>query len=295
MTDTVKNMTNQECKDRNISTLSTLFEAIQHGRYRQTVLILEAGVDIDGRNDKGQTPLMITCQNIDVKNRTKFVKLFMDTGADPNIQDWDGLTALMYAVMNGNNEIVAVLIENKRTDVTMQDGEGNTALMHAASRGYGDIIFTFLHNYRYDRQILGLQEKNKQGLNAVQLAARNNHDTCVYLLTREARQFPITPSDMFPNPKVLERVPTPCKGWCRRRAASQENMQSGIDKNRNEKKKLENHLISYLGEKKDWDSDSKNILYLPPLNNDFSNCKLFGTLASASLLHRRQSSGAGRI
>lgn len=289
-------MTNQECKDRNTSTLSSLFEAIQHGRYRQTVLILEAGVDIDGRNDKGQTPLMITCQNMeDAKNRTKFVKLFMDTGANPNVQDWDGLTALMYAVMNGNNEVVAVLIENKRTDVTIQDSEGNTALMHAASRGHGDIIFTFLHSYRHDRQILGLQERNKQGLNAVQLAARNNHDTCVYLLTREARQFPVTPSDMFPNPRILERVSTPCKGWCRRRATSQESMIASGDKGKNDKKKTDNQLISLLGEKRDWDSDSRNVLYLPPLNNDLSSCKLFGTLASASLLQRRQSSGTGRI
>ena len=54
----------------------------------------------------------------------------MDRGADPNIQSGYGITALMLASRNGNNEIVKLLLD-KGADPDIRDDEDTVALMWA--------------------------------------------------------------------------------------------------------------------------------------------------------------------
>ncbi|GBO22816.1 hypothetical protein AVEN_185590-1 [Araneus ventricosus] len=90
-----------------------LFEAIRYKRHRQAMLLAEAGIDVDCRNEKGQTPLIYTVVAVDdcSRSRTKLVKLFLEAGADPNAADWKGLTALMHASILGQAETVKPLLE----------------------------------------------------------------------------------------------------------------------------------------------------------------------------------------
>jgi uncharacterized UPF0146 family protein len=57
-------------------------------------------------------------------------KELIEAGADLNIQDIEGQTALMYAIKFGNEEVAKELIE-AGADLNIQDIEGQTALMHA--------------------------------------------------------------------------------------------------------------------------------------------------------------------
>ena len=57
------------------------------------------------------------------------------------IQDKSGQTALMYAVVNGHEDIVRVLLDD---DLTKQDQNGNTALILAVANGHEGIVRVLL-------------------------------------------------------------------------------------------------------------------------------------------------------
>ncbi|XP_013789054.1 uveal autoantigen with coiled-coil domains and ankyrin repeats protein-like [Limulus polyphemus] len=163
-----------------------LFEAIKNKRYRQALLLVEAGVDVNSRNERGQTPLISTSIYVeDCKNRSKLDRLFLDAGADPNFQDWQGLTALMHGCIRGQTDVVLILLDNVKTDPTIKDIEGNTAFMYAAANGHADVISTFINSFKYMKKALELGTKNNNGYTALQLAMDNGHDACVKLLTKE--------------------------------------------------------------------------------------------------------------
>ena len=63
----------------------------------------------------------------------------LENGADINVRDKDGNTALMLAIINENTEIATFLIENG-ADVNAKTDSGETVLMVAA-RNYEDAIF----------------------------------------------------------------------------------------------------------------------------------------------------------
>ncbi|CAL1293507.1 unnamed protein product [Larinioides sclopetarius] len=187
-----------------------LFEAIRYKRHRQAMLLAEAGIDVDCRNEKGQTPLIYTVVAVDdcSRSRTKLVKLFLEAGADPNAADWKGLTALMHASILGQAETVKPLLECVWTNPSLTDPNGNTALMYASSHGHHEVIAVFLSMFRNNIKSLQLHKRNNDGFTALHLAVRNRHDSCARLLTKEGQIFP-TAIDEFPDPRDLDRAPTP--------------------------------------------------------------------------------------
>ncbi|GFT13398.1 ANK_REP_REGION domain-containing protein [Nephila pilipes] len=187
-----------------------LFEAIRYKRHRQAMLLAEAGIDVDCRNERGQTPLIYTVVAVDdcSRSRTKLVRLFLEAGADPNAADWKGLTALMHASILGQAETVKALLECVWTNPCLTDPNGNTALMYAASHGHHEVISVFLSIFRNNLKSLQLHKRNNDGFTALHLAVRNRHESCARLLTKEGQFFP-TAIEEFPDPKDLDREPTP--------------------------------------------------------------------------------------
>ena len=58
---------------------------------------------------------------------TQVVRMLIEKGADPNIQDIIGWTALMKAAHKGNVEIAQILINNG-ADLNLKNIDGHTAL-----------------------------------------------------------------------------------------------------------------------------------------------------------------------
>lgn len=71
--------------------------------------LMEDGVDINGKDEKGRTFLHLSVIRID-EGTIDFVNLLLSKGADPNIQDMDGNTPLHYLARIANNPEVQLHI-----------------------------------------------------------------------------------------------------------------------------------------------------------------------------------------
>lgn len=185
----------------------SLFEAIKYRRYRQAKLLVEAGVNVDSRNEKGETPLICTSLQLeDSKIRIKFARLFVDAGANPNLQDFKGLTALMYCSLQDQPDMVLILLECKLIDTGIQDQEGNTALIYAAVHGFEDVIAVFLNTSRHFGLQLNLEQKNNEGKNALEAAEEAGHAACAELLRRD-KNSPLVLQEIVIEDYVSEPSP----------------------------------------------------------------------------------------
>jgi ankyrin repeat protein len=99
---------------------------------------LAAGVSLDQRGRSGDTPLLAAMK----KNQWPIAKMLLEHGADPNLPDRDGNTALMEAVRSSRDvtrettnelRIFANFLMDKGADPNRQNANGETALILAAN------------------------------------------------------------------------------------------------------------------------------------------------------------------
>ena len=64
------------------------------------------------------------------------VKILVDAGADLNVRDEDGSTALMCAAEHGYMEMVKYLMSQPDADLSAKDNDGLTALAVAMEAGH---------------------------------------------------------------------------------------------------------------------------------------------------------------
>jgi ankyrin repeat protein len=109
---------------------SILIEAIKAGKIQE--------VNINFQDKNGDTALMWDSMSNGSNNSKDNIKLLLDNGADPNIQNVLGYTALMFASSH-NNEVVELLLD-KGAEINLKNKSGWTALMHAVDRDKYEIV-----------------------------------------------------------------------------------------------------------------------------------------------------------
>jgi ankyrin repeat protein len=67
------------------------------------------------------------------KGHVEVVRMILERGADPTVQDKDGRTPFHLASLEGHVEVVRMILE-RGADPTVQDKDGRTPF-HLASRG----------------------------------------------------------------------------------------------------------------------------------------------------------------
>ena len=98
---------------------------INNETHRAVVRRLFATGDVNIRaSQHGQTALMLAVSH----GRLDMVQLLVEAGADLNIRDEDGSSALMCAAEHGQTEIVKHLLTHPDTDIFAKDNDGLTAL-----------------------------------------------------------------------------------------------------------------------------------------------------------------------
>ncbi|XP_068455528.1 KN motif and ankyrin repeat domain-containing protein 4-like [Clinocottus analis] len=91
--------------------------------------------DINIRSSKtGQTALHLAVRH----GRVVMVRLLLSCGADANLQDSQGTTALMFASERGHTHIARLLLERSLCDLTLTDKRGQTALSIAMQGSHTD-------------------------------------------------------------------------------------------------------------------------------------------------------------
>lgn len=149
--------------------------AARKGDIQTLAALLAQDVDINTRNDKGETALRIACMNNDLP----IARFLLDKGADVNMADAEGKSPLSRAAGEGFNALLKLLLAAPGIDVdaqkldgdtalrlavfynhlesvrllldaganpNIQNGEGNTPLTRAAAQGYTEIARLLLEH-----------------------------------------------------------------------------------------------------------------------------------------------------
>ena len=116
---------------------TALMYASDYGHIESVKLLLDRGADPNIQNEFGYTALMYMDKSQGV--RMEIVELLLDKGSDPNIQNEFGYTALMYASTKGHTGIVKLLLDRGACPNVVSK-EGKSALMWATDRGNTRIV-----------------------------------------------------------------------------------------------------------------------------------------------------------
>ncbi|CAL8355592.1 unnamed protein product [Arctogadus glacialis] len=126
---------------------NALLKAVFQGKLRLTRLLIEGGAYINEGNERGETPISAACiasYDNNPQTRNKMVRYLLEKGADPNIADKSGRTALMHACAEqAGQEVVSLLLDNG-ADPSLKDYSGSSALVHAINRGDRDTLQVLL-------------------------------------------------------------------------------------------------------------------------------------------------------
>jgi ankyrin repeat protein len=108
-------------------------------------LLIQAGADIDIVSDEGYTALICACENKHEDIAELLIERIPHNSAHLNENGGTGGTALAWACHNKLSEVAELLIE-KGTDINIEDGNGNTPLSFAVETGNIEIVKLLIEN-----------------------------------------------------------------------------------------------------------------------------------------------------
>ena len=112
-----------------------LVKAIAEGRMDDAKKLIAGGVDVNGANKDGTTPLMQAAEgSAYLANNTAAVAMLLEQPVKVDKQDGRGRTALDRAVSEGKDDAVRLLLEHK-ANPNVKTADGATALMTAVQYG----------------------------------------------------------------------------------------------------------------------------------------------------------------
>lgn len=185
-------------------TFGCFVKAIETGHEDAVEVFLSCGIDVESRDERYWTPMIITAFH----GHTPIASILVKRGAKVQVEDRNGYTPLHWSAFNGHTRVVELLLKNGAA-VDATSSFGWTALMQAATRGhvptvtqllvYGAKVnettadgWTALHKAAANGNgeiVLQLLEKGADrtitypdGSTALSLASKNNHDQIVRLL-----------------------------------------------------------------------------------------------------------------
>jgi len=154
-----------------------LHSAVAAGHSQVTKKLIEAGADINAKNNDGNSSIMLA---VEVDN-DKFIDFLADefcadVGAASN-----GHTALYRAAWLGNAVIVSVLLK-RGCDVNQQNLEGWSPLHAAADRGHKEVVELLVETFKANVNL-----QNKQGTTPLYHACEHGrYEVAKYLIEHGA-------------------------------------------------------------------------------------------------------------
>jgi ankyrin repeat protein len=125
------------------------FDLCSNGTPEEVKAALQAGADVNAKDDDGDTALMWCAEN---EHSLKTLSILIKAGADVNAKDNDGWTPLMFAAKENTPEALNALIA-AGADVNAQNNDGKTALALAKEKEEPDYnVITLLSEHEKRRK-----------------------------------------------------------------------------------------------------------------------------------------------
>ncbi|MBI3552089.1 MAG: ankyrin repeat domain-containing protein [Elusimicrobia bacterium] len=155
---------------------TALHEAARNGRLEAARILVAHRATVDAKACLGDTPLNEAAAN----GKSDVFKYLLGLGADPNASGYEGKTPLLHAVRlfiaPKDNEILAALLADSRTNVNAEDEDGMTALKSAVKAKSLETVKLLL-------AVPGLDVNNNSGgTTALFLAELNQYEEIAALL-----------------------------------------------------------------------------------------------------------------
>ena len=115
--------------------IAPYLDAVHRGDLEAVKQSLHQGVDVDARDSRGRTALLIATY----RNHLEIADLLIDSGADVNARDDIKDTPYLYAGAEGRLEILRMTVA-AGADLTSVNRYGGTALIPAAHHGHVDTV-----------------------------------------------------------------------------------------------------------------------------------------------------------
>jgi general secretion pathway protein A len=148
-----------------------LIDVASQGDQQEALRLLEAGAQPNVPDERGWTALMMAT----LHGHTSVVQLLLKKGATVNLSNSTGGTALMMAALQGQDSILQLLLDNGAS-VNTQDAKGWTALMYAARNGYASTVEVLLSRGAE------VNLKNDEGRTALMYATAKGHREAIHVL-----------------------------------------------------------------------------------------------------------------
>ncbi|XP_062515340.1 cyclin-dependent kinase 4 inhibitor C-like [Corticium candelabrum] len=152
-----------------------LCEAVEKGDIQSVTRLLEMQVDINTRDEDGDTLLIKACW----KKNKEMVEFLLAKSVDVNGTDWRGCTALIVSAFIGSEEITDLLLNVKDIDVMKKDDIlGITAIHYAAQNNHVTIV------ERLSSCSVPVDINDNDGCTPLWWAAMDGHVRCVDVLLK---------------------------------------------------------------------------------------------------------------
>jgi uncharacterized protein len=143
-----KNMSSWKDYKETFNLSEDIFALARSGNVQRLQEFLEIlpGLDINQKNHRGYSPLMIAVYN----SNQEVSELLLERGADPNSSDLSGNTILMGAAFKGNVEMVGLLLK-QGANKNAENQTGFTAEQWASAFGRMDVVSILKPDANYSR------------------------------------------------------------------------------------------------------------------------------------------------
>ncbi|XP_054763980.1 protein TANC2-like [Lytechinus pictus] len=162
-----------------------IHRAILGGRLHQVRLLISMKAHVDKRDSAGYTPLMVAAMLSPDDHGVKCIKVLLKAGAELNMLDFMGRSALGLACLHGREKAVEVFLLEDKLEKNMPDKNGDTPLNLAASQGFTKIVKMLVSSFKKDG--ISVDKRNKQGCTALLLATKLGHYDCARILLEEGK------------------------------------------------------------------------------------------------------------
>ncbi|KAL9648184.1 hypothetical protein ABK040_009188 [Willaertia magna] len=179
---------------------TALYTAVHCRNLELVKLFLNNGADINLQNKQGWTPLYCAVYNSDIE----MIRYLLENGANVDLQNIEGWSPLFRAINDEENDIIQLLLENL-ADPNLQENDGSSPLLHAVQNRNLDLVKNLLSYILID---VNLTDQN--GWSPLLSAVRNEDLLMVELLLENNADVNLAANDGN-SPLFWSVYYSPCK------------------------------------------------------------------------------------